>query len=215
MTSRWSDAAHVPRGDDYDARWRALAAAGQNPHGEADFVERLWERMGQPQDPQDPEQPERDEHGAAGFARVLDAGCGTGRLAIELDRRGFDVTGVDLDPTMLESARSKSSSVTWHLADLSDVRLASSFDVVVLAGNVMIFLAPGTEAATIANLAEHLRPGGLLVAGFERQTGRLQLDEYDQVCDQAGLTLHERHSTWDDDPFEPARSYAVSVHRLG
>ncbi len=202
MTSRWSTSPEAPRGDDYDARWRAMAKAGQNPHGEADFVERLWTRMA-PTEPTAPDIP-----------AVLDAGCGTGRLAIELDHRGFDVAGVDLDPAMLDSARAKAPSITWHLADLSEVTLGRSFDIVVLAGNVMIFLAQGTEAATVANLAAHLRPNGLLVAGFQRQTGRLSLDAYDEFCGDTGLARIERYSTWDDDPFDPAGAYAVSVHRL-
>ncbi|HNA52133.1 MAG TPA: class I SAM-dependent methyltransferase, partial [Mycobacterium sp.] len=84
MTNRWqrSDA---PRGDDYDARWRSLAAAGQNVHGEADLVEALLRE--------------------SGGTSVLDAGCGTGRVAIELAERGLAVTGVDADPRMLGAAR--------------------------------------------------------------------------------------------------------------
>jgi SAM-dependent methyltransferase len=201
MTSRWSSSEDVPRGDEYDARWRAMAEAGQNPHGEADFLERLWRRV-------HPDRP--------GPLSILDAGCGTGRLAIELARRGHDVEGVDLDPGMLDAARAKGPSIRWHLADLLKVGLDRSFDLVAMAGNVMIFLAPATECAVVANLAAHLAPGGLLVAGFQLRPGGLDVAEYDRCCELAGLTLAERHSSWHDDPFEPAgASYAVSVHRRG
>ena len=67
--------------------WRALAAEGKSIHGEADLVCRF-------------------EPGS-----VLDAGCGTGRVAIELAARGIDVVGVDLDPAMLDHARLKAPSL--------------------------------------------------------------------------------------------------------
>jgi SAM-dependent methyltransferase len=172
----------------YDERWRDLAAAGQQIHGEADFVESLGPRS------------------------VLDAGCGTGRVAVELARRGMDVVGVDVDPSMLEVARTKRPDLAWVVADLADVELGRRFDVVVLAGNVMIFLAPGTEARVVASLAGHLAPGGALVAGFSLEPGRLELAAYDRHATAAGLSLTERWATWDRAPFTGG-TYAVSVHR--
>jgi SAM-dependent methyltransferase len=148
--NRWLSEAG-DRSRTYDQRWEELAAAGENVHGEADFMESLYPRS------------------------VLDAGCGTGRVAIELARRGIDVVGVDLDASMLDVARSKAPRLQWVHADLADVDLGRTFDVVVMAGNVMIFLAPGTEGAVVANLARHLGPGGRLVAGFSVQPGRLDL----------------------------------------
>ena len=91
--------------------------------------------------------------------------------------------------------------------------LGRSFDAIVLAGNVMIFLAPGSEAAVVQNLARHLAPGGHLVAGFQLAPGRLTLSRYDELAAQAGLTLAERWSTWDCDPRAEGDGYAVSVHR--
>jgi SAM-dependent methyltransferase len=165
-----------------------MAAEGHNIHGEADLVESL------------------------GPGSVLDAGCGTGRVAIELARRGIDVVGVDLDPAMLAGARDKAPDLPWVVADLAAVDLGRTFDLVVLAGNVMIFLTPGTEAAVVANLARHLGPGGALVSGFQLQPGRLSVDDYDRACAAAGLDLEDRWATWDRVPFA-AGDYAVSVHR--
>ena len=155
---------------------------------------------------------------------MLDAGCGTGRVAIELHRRGLDVVGLDLDPAMLARARAKSPDVAWVQGDLVDVDLGRRFDVVVLAGNVMIFLEPGTEGAVVTNLARHLEPGGALVAGFQLQPGRYDLASYDDAAAAAGLTLAERWATWDRRPCDARTSlhgpnavvdYAVSVHRAG
>src|SRR5215213_6210872 len=138
--SRWS--ADAPKGAEYDARWAALEARGRSVHGEADFVSSYH--------------PET----------VLDAGCGTGRVAIELAARGIDVVGVDLDEPMLAEARRKAPQLDWRRGDLANVVLDRRFDVVVMAGNVMIFVTPGTEHAVVDNMASHLRDGGALVSGF-------------------------------------------------
>ena len=171
-------------GDDYDATYERRAAAGENVHGEADFVERFQPKS------------------------VLDAGCGTGRVGRELARRGLDVVGVDIDEEMLSTARRKGDGAGWVLGDLATIDFARRFDAIVMAGNVMIFLAPGSEAAVVVNLASHLEPGGVLIAGFQLQPGRLSIDEYDAHCTVAGLTLAERWSTWDGEPWSSGGAYA-------
>jgi len=176
-------------GADYQARFDALAAEGVDVHGEVRFV--------------------------LAFApgRVLDAGCGTGRVAIELDRRGVETVGVDVDPSMLATARDRAPHLRFEVGDLSrpDLRLGRTFDLVVMAGNVPLFTPPGTQGALVAGCARHLRADGLLVAGFSLDRG-YGLAAYDADCRAAGLVLVERWSTWDrDPPGDP--SYAVSVHR--
>jgi SAM-dependent methyltransferase len=193
MTTRWQDT-NAPRGDDYDARWRSLAATGQNVHGEADLVETLLRE--------------------SGGTRVLDAGCGTGRVAIELADRGFSVVGVDVDPDMLSAARTKRPELPWVEADLTDLAqvVDADFDVALLAGNVAIFLQPGTEGAVLRSLDERLVPGGLLVSGFSIRPNRLSLNRYDELAEDAGLQPVVRWATWSRDPFTGG-DYAVSVHR--
>lgn len=178
------------RGDDYDIRFRQRAAAGLDVHGEADFVADL------------------------GPDTVLDGGCGTGRVAIELARRGITAVGVDVDPQMLATARSKAPGLDWRQADLATVEIPpASFDVVVLAGNVMDFVERGTEAAVVANLAPALAPGGALVTGFQLRPDRISVADYDRCCADAGLVLAERWSTWERQPWSPTDDYAVSIHR--
>jgi len=176
-------------GDEYDESYERKAAAGENVHGEADFVMRF--------------SPES----------VLDAGCGTGRIARELARRGVDVVGVDLDETMLSTARRKAPALAWHCADLASIDLGRTFDLILLAGNVMIFLTPGTEAGVVANLVRHLAPGGRLVAGFSLRPGQLTVKEYERIVAAAGPSLEELWSTWDRDPWHADADYQVSVHR--
>jgi hypothetical protein len=69
------------------------------------------------------------------------------------------------------------------------------FDAVVMAGNVMIFVAPGTEGAVLKRSAAHLRTGGLVVAGFQLVPGGLTLEHYDDLAAAAGLILAERFAT--------------------
>ncbi|MCB1040424.1 MAG: class I SAM-dependent methyltransferase [Acidimicrobiales bacterium] len=189
--SRWGDDPSVPRGASYDQHFDRLAAGGHDVHGEAALVASL-----------------------APGPRVLDAGCGTGRVAIELDRRGFDVVGTDLDPHMLGAARAKAPNLTWVEADLTGLDLdVGAFDAVVLAGNVLIFVAPGTEAAAVERCAAHLRPGGVLVAGFQIHSQRYGPADLDRDALAAGLELVDRWSTWDRAPFAAGGGYQVSVHR--
>jgi SAM-dependent methyltransferase len=193
MTTRWQDA-DAPRGDDYDARWRSLAATGQNVHGEADLVETLLRE--------------------SGGTRVLDAGCGTGRVTIELAQRGFAVVGVDVDPDMLSAARTKRPELTWVEADLTDLTktVDAEFDLALLAGNVLIFVRPGTEGDVMGAVGERVAPGGLLVSGFSIRRDRLSLSRYDELVERAGLQPVARWATWSRDPFTGG-DYAVSVHR--
>jgi SAM-dependent methyltransferase len=193
--SRWWEIAGASQGDVYDDRWKRMEARGEWVHGEADLV--CWLQPGS----------------------ALDAGCGTGRVAIELDRRGIDVVGVDVDRRMLAEAASKAPNVPWILGDLTDVTVAGpggeatrQFDVVVLAGNVMVFVEIGTEAAVVANMARHLAPGGRLVSGFRMGFTPLTYDDYDRFAADAGLELEHRWTSWDREAYDGG-SYAVTVHR--
>ena len=184
-------------GEAYEARLAALQRAGHDLHGEADFVESL------------------------GVASVLDAGCGTGRVAIELARRGLRVAGMDRDADMIQTARQKAPELDWFEQDIAshaipdgaDPAQPRRFDAIVMAGNVMIFLDAGTEARVVANLARHLATGGKLIAGFQLHPGGLDAVRYDAYAASAGLVLVERWATWDRLPWSAASEYAVSVHQ--
>jgi len=172
----------------YQERFDRLAATGVDVHGEAGCVERL------------------------GPSSVLDVGCGTGRVAAELARRGIDVVGIDREEGMIDTARRLAPGVEFHVVDGADADLGRTFDLVVMAGNVPLFTAVGTQGALVAGCARHLGPGGHLVAGFQLDRG-YTVEEYDGHCRDAGLEGADRWSTWDGDPFRPDGGYAVSVHR--
>jgi SAM-dependent methyltransferase len=167
-----------------------MESAGVNPHGEADLVASYRPRS------------------------VLDAGCGTGRVAIELARRGLHVVGTDLDDDMIGLARAKTPELSWVRADLSELDLPFRFDVVVLAGNVIPYVAADRRGAAVAACARHLASGGRLIAGFQLQTGWPPLADYDRWCESAHLVLEARFATWDRAPFTETDTYAVSVHHM-
>jgi trans-aconitate methyltransferase len=174
-------------GDTYQQRFDSLAASGVDVHGEAGFVADL------------------------GPASVLDAGCGTGRVARELARRGIEVVGVDVDEAMIATARRLSPDLTWLAADVTQLDLGRRFDVVVMAGNVPIFAAVGSHEALVAGCARHLAEHGALVAGFQLGDA-YPLATYDEHCRRVGLQRVERWATWSRDPYTDG-DYAVSVHR--
>ncbi len=179
---RWDSA----RAASYDAKWQQMAAAGENPHGEVDFVLRFEPTS------------------------VLDAGCGTGRVAIELASRGLDVAGSDIDAHMLAEAQSKAPELQWVQSDLAALDIGRTFDVVVMAGNVILFVEPGTEEACVAGAARHVAPGGHLVAGFSLGRG-VAADGWEAWLRKAGLNPVDRLSTWTGDPHTADSDYLVSI----
>ncbi|MBU6329665.1 MAG: class I SAM-dependent methyltransferase [Acidobacteria bacterium] len=185
--ARWRERVDL---DEYDRRWEQMAAAGENPHGEVDLL--------------------------MGYAprTVLDAGCGTGRVAIELHRRGIRCEGTDLDADLLDRARAKAPEIPWHLADLAELDLGRTFDIVVAAGNVIGFVRPEDREAAVRCSAAHVAPGGRLIVGYSRNRRWPSIEQYDQWCAAAGLELELRLATWSGDPFaEETSDYHVSIHR--
>ena len=176
--------------DEYEQRWKKLAESGQNPHGEADFVCRFAP------------------------ASVLDAGCGMGRVSIELTNRGIATVGIDLDPDLLGRARELAPALEWHLGDLATFDLERTFDVVVAAGNVIGFVAAEDREAAVRGCANHVGPGGRLIVGYSLNRRWPSLELYDEWCAASGLVLEHRYATWEGEPFESDRGdYHVSVHR--
>ena len=199
MSARWAEWRAQIDLDKYDARWEAMAARGDNVHGEADALTRLI-----------------DAYLGGRSCRILDAGCGTGRLAVELERRGHAVTGVDLDSDMVDKARSKSSTVTWLVGDLATVEFTDRFDIVVMIGNILNFCEPGSQSVIVRNLTRCLADGGLLVCGWSQET---RVDSYHAahfVADAvaAGATHVTTWKSWDGEPFDDDsgdRDYAVVI----
>jgi SAM-dependent methyltransferase len=178
----------------YASHFRSLAAEGVDLGGEARLIDAM----------------------AAPGARILDAGCGPGRVGAVLHARGHDVVGVDIDPVLVEAARADHPGPRWIIADLSKLDLAElgepePFDAVVMAGNVLPYVAPGTEAIVLSRIRAHLRPDGFAVVGFH--TERMDVALFDAHVTEAGLMLEHRFATWDLRPWREDADFSVSVLR--
>jgi SAM-dependent methyltransferase len=179
--------------DWYVERFRTMAADGVDLHGEARFVDAMVARG----------------------ARILDAGCGPGRVGGRLAELGHHVVGVDLDPVLIAAAEHDHPGPTWLVGDLAELDLQASgihqgFDVVVCAGNVMGFVDPTTRRRVLGNLGSVLRDGGRIVTGFG-SGGDYPFDDFFDDVDQAGLVTELRLSTWDLRPFTSGSDFLVTV----
>ncbi|MUM18909.1 class I SAM-dependent methyltransferase [Mycobacterium sp. CBMA271] len=181
----------------YIERFRSLARDGEDLSGEARFVDAMVPRG----------------------ARILDAGCGAGRVGGSLSAAGHHVVGVDVDPALIEAAGQDHPGPQWLVGDLAELDLpargiAEPFDVIVSAGNVMAFLAPSTRVQVLGRLRAHLAEDGRAVIGF----GAGRDYAFTQFLDDAAaaeLTPDLLLSTWDLRPFVDNSDFLVAVLREG
>ncbi|WP_461169901.1 class I SAM-dependent methyltransferase [Arthrobacter sp. Z1-15] len=177
----------------YISRFQQMREQGADLHGEARLIDALVPRG----------------------ARILDAGCGPGRVGGELAARGHHVVGVDVDPELIEAAKQDFPDLQWFVGDLAELDLpaegvAEPFDVIVCAGNVMTFVAPGTQAEVLARMRNHLADGGRLVTGFGAGRG-YDFGQFLEDAASAGLECQQKFSTWDLRPFAPDSDFLVAV----
>jgi trans-aconitate methyltransferase len=95
--------------------------------------------------------------------RILDFGCGTGRLTHEIAQSGATVVGIDSSPGMIAQARKNYPAIQFELADGLTFRSKESFDAV-FSNAVLHWMRPPEAAAE--SMAAALDPGGRLVAEF-------------------------------------------------
>ena len=193
--TRWVTETSEGHSEWYIDRFRGMAAEGADLAGEARLVDAMVPRE----------------------ARILDAGCGPGRVGAELHARGHAVVGVDADPALIDAANHDHPGPNWLVADLADLDLAAQgepepFDAAVLAGNVMVFLAPRTEVEVLARIGAHVRPEGFVIVGFHVDRN-LALDDFDRYVGEAGLVIEHRFATWDLRAWHDAADFAVTVLR--
>lgn len=187
----WNEivAANPEHSENYALRWKNFVAEGKDIHGEARFIDAMAPRG----------------------ARILDAGCGTGRVGGELARRGHLVTGVDIDPTLIGHATTDFPDCTWIIGDLAAGEVpAGPYDIIVSPGNVLTFLAPSGRVPALTALAAQLADAGRLVIGFGTDRG-YHYRQFLEDCATAGLRESLLLSTWDLQPFTPGSGFIVAV----
>jgi SAM-dependent methyltransferase len=98
---------------------------------------------------------------------VLEVGCGTGRVTLQLAQGGFSIVGMDISPAMLSIARQKSqglSNVSWVEDDMLKFDLGERFDLIIIPGHSFQFmLTPEDQLACLSTIRQHLAPQGKLV----------------------------------------------------
>jgi len=192
--TRWEDrvAADPNHSHWYVDRFRRMAADGADLAGEARLIDAMLPRG----------------------SRVLDAGCGPGRVGAELHARGHVVVGVDVDPVLIDAARADHPGPDWRVGDLAQLDLVAEgvepFDVVVCAGNVITLVAEGTEVEVLRRMGAHLAPGGRVVVGFGAGRG-YAFEHFFADAREAGLGLDVALATWDLRPFTPDAGFLVAI----
>ena len=176
----------------YVDRFRRLAAQGVDLAGEARLVDAMLPRG----------------------SRVLDAGCGPGRVGGWLAGAGHTVVGVDGDPVLIAAAEADHPGPRWVVGDLAELDLGEEFDAVVCAGNVMTFLAPSTRGEVLRRFRGHLAPGGRAAIGFGAGRG-YPFEEFLDDARGAGLEVDVLLSTWDLRPYTPDADFLVAVLSRG
>jgi SAM-dependent methyltransferase len=174
----------------YVERFRAMARDGADLAGEARTIDAMVPRG----------------------ARILDAGCGPGRVGGHLAAAGHRVTGVDLDPELIAAAREDWPDATWTVGDLAALDLPDRFDAIVCAGNVMAFAAPDTRVEILRRMRAHLAPDGRAVIGFGAGRG-YEFDDFRADARAAGLAEDVLFATWDLRPFTDASDFLVASLR--
>lgn len=179
----------------YVERFRSMAASGADLAGEARLVDAM----------------------AARGSRILDAGCGPGRVGAFLAAAGHEVVGVDIDPVLIAAAEQDHPGPRWVVADLAELDLPAAgivegFDVIVCAGNVMTFLAPSTRGEVLRRMRVHLREGGRAAIGFGAGRG-YDFEEFLADAAAAGLVPDLLLSTWDLRPFTQRSDFLVAILR--
>jgi SAM-dependent methyltransferase len=156
---------------------------------------------------------------AARSSTVLDGGCGTGRVSGALHRMGHRVVGIDRDAGLIDLARRRYPGPPFVVSDLllapnalAAAGESTSFDIVALPGNVMVYLAPGTERDVLRVMAGLLVPGGRLVTGFHTDR-HYRVDALDADAAAVGLVVEHRFATWHLDPWTSEADWAVTVLR--
>ena len=97
---------------------------------------------------------------------VLDAGCGPGHWTDHLHKRGVEITGIDLVPEFIESARNRFPEVPFRVASLRALDMADRSLSGVLAWYSLIHLAPAELPQILSELARVLKSNGHMLIGF-------------------------------------------------
>lgn len=196
--NKWRSAMQDPtHSQRYAQRWDRIEAEGKDIDGEARAIDAIAQRG----------------------STILDAGSGNGRLAGYLSQAGHEAMGIDLDPHLVEVAKSKFPETHFEVADLADFALYDeagqfrTFDIIVSAGNVQTFLATWERVPTLENIARHMHDTSRYVTGFQLARGYTER-QFTHDAQVAGLNVIQRFGTWQFEPFAEDGEFLLAVLQL-
>jgi SAM-dependent methyltransferase len=148
-----------------------------------------------------------DALGLEAGERVLDVGCGPGRHALALARRGLDVVGVDLSEDFIalarEAAEEEGLPAVFEVVDVRDLAYEGGFDAIVcLCQGGFGLLGGRDEPAVFERIATALRPGGRLALTAFSAAFAARFLEDGETFDPATGVLHERATVRNEDGVE-------------
>ena len=167
----------------YIDRFKAMEAEGNDMAGESRMVNALASRG----------------------AKILDAGSGPGRVGKQLHALGHRVTGVDIDPELIEEARRVCPDATWITADLVDLPEVLGIEGDATAENGFELL--------VENFRRVLAPGGRAVVGYGSGPGRdYAFEQFLADAREVGLNVDNTYSSWQMHPYQEGSSeFLVAV----
>lgn len=149
-------------------------------------------------------------------ARILDIGSGMGRVSAALKARGHTVVATEPDPELRAQSQATypDLEVLPHEALRLDPAEVGSFDLVLLVGNVMIFLGEDTEQAVLGRVRALLGPAGRALVGFNLTAAKpgsrtYPAAEFTADVTASGLRIVHRFGSYE--LHEPVDDYAVWV----
>jgi len=159
-------------------------------------------------------------------ATILDAGSGMGRIGAHLQAQGHRVTAAEPDRALVEQSRRMWPDlpvIPLEILALTPEALTAAgaptaYDLVVCVGNVLTFVAEGTEADVLRRLGSLLAPGGRILVGFHLQQGPSTArvyapGEFEADVEAAGLVVQHRFGGYDLRPVDDL--YAVAILARG
>lgn len=184
----------------YARHFADLIASGADVSGEARLADALTDRG----------------------ARILDAGAGMGRIGAALAAAGHEVLAVEKDAGLVAELARHYPDLPHLCSDLlaldpdrlHEAGHRADFDLIVLVGNVMVLLAPGTERPVLERMRALLAPGGRILAGFHPAPAipaarAYRFEEFAADAAAAGLAVQHRFGSYELAP--PSEDYCVAV----